>query len=88
MDKRKILPDKNATRARKKTLIITSEPKSDVTDRHERGHFFLSPNTISLLQPMDQEIIETSKAYYTRKILEHATAKLQETMCNFLLEKL
>lgn len=32
---------------------------------------FLSPNTTSLLRPMDQGLIKTFKAYYTRRSFAH-----------------
>ena len=38
--------------------LINFDPRVEVV--------FLPPNTTSLLQPMDQEVIKTFKAYYTR----------------------
>ena len=40
---------------------------------------FLPPNTTSLIQPMDQSIITTFKAYYLRRILQSMLQNLNKS---------
>lgn len=45
------------------TALVDFDPRVKV--------IFLLPNTTSLIQPMDQGVIKTFKAYYTRRSFAH-----------------
>ncbi|XP_058793047.1 tigger transposable element-derived protein 1-like [Phymastichus coffea] len=53
-----------------------SHPKN-LSDAHPNLEvLFLPPNTTSLLQPMDQTVISTFKAYYLRRVLKNMIADI------------
>ena len=53
-------------------IIQTSNPNVEV--------MFLPPNTTSLLQPMDQTVIATFKAYYSRRVVSNMLGNMLEAV--------
>lgn len=67
-------------------LIVDNAPTHPTEDLMERdnGQFktiFLPPNVTSLLQPMDQSVIETMKRHYRRQLLRKLLVEGEDEEC-------
>ncbi|XP_064090765.1 tigger transposable element-derived protein 1-like [Macrobrachium nipponense] len=72
-----------------KVLLLMDCAGGHATDLHYDGVQveFLSPNTTSLIQPMDQGVIRAFKALYTRSTMEGLISSIDEGDDDFSLKK-
>ena len=64
---------------RKITLIIDKSPAHPMIDNLKSiGLIFLPPNTMSKLQPMDQGVIHSLKAYYKSLALKKLVVAIEK----------
>lgn len=72
---------------RKALLLIDnapSHPKESDLVSGEIKAMFLPPNVTSLIQPMDQGVLETLKRHYRKLLLQSILEKIHETDCSLL----